>query len=239
MKKINIVTKYVSEILVPRHKNYTDSVYLVSEEGVLLHTNHSCQLSEAPQNMSQGGLGLPLPWYVPESPQDSSYHVAKVRQTRVTARKREALRTEHKMECRERSITRTKDLPMSAEDYRKLTEGGIVQVNSTVSTRGCDEAYQCSSPGPSACGYSGWSYPDAPACCPAYGSAPANCCGNPASPHDSSCCGFTFHHVNHISLIHTLTILFSGERWISLCHLQAESYFHPTRPLRSRPVLVP
>ena len=177
----------------PPHKNYTESVYLVSEAGVLLHTNLSCQLSEAPQNLSQGVLGLPLPSWQQISLEDSTTYMAKARQTRVTARRREELLAAHRTECRERAITRTQDFPISEEDYQTLQEGGVVTVRKATgaSTRGCQEAYQCTSPGPHACGYTGWINPAAPACCHQV-PIPGDC-----SPAPLEACGFTFHQVTN------------------------------------------
>ena len=147
---------FSTEIHVPPHSNYTESVYLVSEGEVLLNTNYSCQLSEAPQNFSQGVLGLPLPREIPDS---STYYVVKARKTRVTNRERQALMSAHKAECKEQAITRTQDFAISEKDYQTMQEGGFVTVQDDVSTRGCEEANECTSDGPHACGYTGWTNP--------------------------------------------------------------------------------
>ena len=144
------------EIHVPPHSNYTESVYLVSEGEVLLNTNFSCQLSEAPQNLSQGVLGLPLPREVPDS---STYYVVKARKTRVTNSERQALMSAHKAECKDQAITRTQDFAISEEDYQTMQEGGFVTVQDDISTRGCIETEICTSQGPHACGYTGWTDP--------------------------------------------------------------------------------
>ena len=144
------------EIHVPQHSNYTESIYLVSEGEVLLNTNFTCQLSEAAQDLSQGVLGLPFPWGVPDS---STYYVVKARKTRVTNSKREALMSAHREECKEQAITRTQDFAISEEDYQTMQEGGLVTVQGSARTRGCNEAYECTSVGPHACGYTGWTNP--------------------------------------------------------------------------------
>ena len=74
---------FLSEIHVPPHNNYTESVYLVSDDAVLLSTNHSCQLTEVPQDLSQGVVGLPLPQNVSDT---GIYYVMKARKTRVRTR---------------------------------------------------------------------------------------------------------------------------------------------------------
>ena len=144
------------EIHVPPHSNYTESVYLVSEDEVLLNTNLTCQLSEVKQDLSQDLLGLPLPWGVPESP---TYHVLKARQTRVTQSKRKPLMSAHKAECVDQAITKTEDFPISEEDHKTMREGGLVKVTKEARTRGCIEHYQCTGVGPHACGYTGWTNP--------------------------------------------------------------------------------
>ena len=145
-----------SEIHVPPHSNYTESVYLVSENEVLLNTNLTCQLSEVKQDLSQNILGLPLPWGVPESP---TYHVLKARQTRVTQKGRKPLMSAHKAECVDQAITKTEDFPISEEDHKTMQEGGLVKVTKEARTRGCVEHYQCTGVGPHACGYTGWTNP--------------------------------------------------------------------------------
>ena len=156
----NIAKEYAdvfpSEIRVPSHSNYTESVYLVSEGEVLLNTNFTCQLSDAPQDLSQGVLGLPFPWGIPDS---STYYVVKARRTRVTNSKRQALMSAHKDECKEQAITRTQDFAISEEDYQTMQEGGLVTIQGTARTRGCNEAYECTRVGPHACGYTGWTNP--------------------------------------------------------------------------------
>ena len=122
----------------------------------MLNTNFSCQLSEAPQNLSKGVLGLPLPREVPDS---STYHVLKARKTRVTNRERQALMSAHKAECKDQAVTRTQDFAISEEDYQTMQDGGFVTVQEKASTRGCLEAYQCTGEGPHACGYTGWTNP--------------------------------------------------------------------------------
>ena len=135
----------------------------MSEGEVLLNTNLSCQLSEMAQNLSQGVLGLPLPWSVPDS---STYYVVKARKTRVTDSQRQSLMSAQKAECRKQAVTRTEDFAIPAEDYKTMQEGGFVTVKDdgsitprTRSARGCLEAYQCTSVGPHACGYTGWTNP--------------------------------------------------------------------------------
>ena len=180
------------EIHVPPHSNYTESVYLVSEGEVLLNTNFSCQLSEAPQNLSQGVLGLPLPRELPDS---STYHVLKARKTRVTISERQTLMSAHKAECKDQAVTRTQDFVISEEDYQTMQDGGFVTVQDDVSTRGCLEAYQCTGEGPHACGYTGWT--------------------NPVTN-----VSFTFHQVLLVCYDMTFECVCSGEYWKHLCHLQ-------------------
>ena len=151
-----IANMFSPEIHVPPHNNYSESVYLVSDEEVLLNTNFSCQLSEVLQNISQEVLGLPFPWSVPDS---STYHVLKARKTRVTDSKRQLLMSAQKAECKKQAVTRTEDFAISAEDYKTMKEGGFVTIKEDTSTRGCLEAYQCTSVGPHACGYTGWTNP--------------------------------------------------------------------------------
>ena len=201
-----IANMFSPEIHVPPHNNYSESVYLVSDEEVLLNTNFSCQLSEVPQNISQEVLGLPLPWRVPDS---STYHVVKARKTRVTDSKRQLLMSAQKAECRKQAVTRTEDFAISAEDYKTMKEGGFVTVKDDASTRGCLEAYQCTSVGPHACGYTGWT--------------------NPATG-----VGFTFHQVFVVSHQILANI---GEHWQHLRHLQTGSP-GPTGLLQSPSLLV-
>ena len=140
-------------------------MYLVSEGEVLLNTNLSCQLTELAQNLSQGVVGLPFPWKVPDS---STYYVVKARKTRVTDSQRQSLMSAQKAECSKQAITRTEDFAVSAEDYKTMQEGGFVTVKNDDSTRtrssrsapGCLEAHQCTSVGPHACGYTGWTNPE-------------------------------------------------------------------------------
>jgi len=147
----------ILEIKVPPHSNYTESVYLVSEDGVLLNTNSSCQVSKAPQDLSQEGVvGLPLPWEIPEK---STYYMAKARKTRVTKSKRQAMKSAQKAACDGQAIIETEDFGISEEDFQTMQEGGFVTVKDDIRTRGCQEAYQCSSAGPHACGYTGWENP--------------------------------------------------------------------------------
>ena len=122
----------------------------------MLNTNLSCQLSEVSQNLNQEVLGLPLPWRVPDS---DTYHVMKARKTRLTNSKRHSLMYAQKAECRKQAVTRTEDFAISAEDYNTMQGGGLVTVKDDASTRGCFEAYQCTSVGPHACGYTGWTNP--------------------------------------------------------------------------------
>ena len=133
-------------------------VYLVSEDGVLLNTNSSCQVSEAPQDLSQEGVvgGLPLPWGIPEK---STYYMAKARKTRVTKSKRQAMKSAQKAACNDQAIIKTEDFGISEEDFQTMQEGGFVTVKDDIRTRGCTEHRQCSSVGPHACGYTGWENP--------------------------------------------------------------------------------
>ena len=124
----------------------------------MLSTNSSCQLSEAPQNISQGVLGLPLPTTLPNS---STYHMVKARKTQVTNSKRKALMSAEKAECNNQAIVKTEDLSISAEDYQTMQDGGFVTVKGDTDSKiGCTEAsYQCTGEGPNACGYTGWTNP--------------------------------------------------------------------------------
>ena len=131
-------------------------MYLVSEDGVLLNTNSSCQVSEAPQDLNQGVDGLPLPWGIPEK---STYYMAKARKTRVTKSKRQAMKSAQKAACNDQPIIKTEDFAISEEDFQTMQEGGFVTVKDDIRTRGCTEHRQCSSVGPHACGYTGWTNP--------------------------------------------------------------------------------
>ena len=125
----------------------------------MLNTNSSCQVSEAPQDLSEEGVqGLPLPWGIPES---STYHMVKARKTRVTNSKRQALMSAQKAECNGQAITKTEDFAISEEDYQTMQEGGFVTVKKDNRTRGCLQENQiCTSVGPNACGYTGWTNPE-------------------------------------------------------------------------------
>ena len=155
---INYTNTFPPEIKVPPHSNYTESVYLVSEGEVLLNTNSSCQVSKAPQDLSQEGVvGLPLPWGIPEK---STYYMAKARKTRVTKSKRQAMKSAQKAACNDQAIIKTEDFGISEEDFQTMQEGGFVTVKDDIRERGCQEAYRCSSAPPHACGNTGWMDPD-------------------------------------------------------------------------------
>ena len=101
-------------------------------------------------------MGLPLPWGIPEK---STYYMAKARKTRVTKSKRQAMKSAQKAACNDQAIIKTEDFGISEEDFQTMQEGGFVTVKDDIRTRGCQEAYQCTSAGPHACGYSGWTNP--------------------------------------------------------------------------------
>ena len=130
---------------------------------MLLNTNSSCQVSEAPQDLSQEGVvGLPLTSGIPENSttENSISYMAKNRKTRVTNKKRQAMKSAQKSECSDQAIIETEDFDISEEDYQTMQEGGFVTVKGdTQDTRGCKEHRQCSSVGPHACGYTGWTNP--------------------------------------------------------------------------------
>ena len=66
----------------------------------------------------------------------------------------------HKEECKDQAITLTEDVAISEEDYRTMKEGGLATINGTATTRdGCREDRKCASPGPHACGRTGWVNP--------------------------------------------------------------------------------
>jgi len=183
----NVAKTITTEVRVPPHSNYTESVFLASEGEVLLSTNGSCQLSQTPQDKRyayrtagramkpENVKGLPLPWKVPldssptslafggeaENPKPSTYYVAKARKTRVTSSKREDLKSAQNAECANHAIVTTEDFAVSEEDYQKMQEGGLVILKDEVKTRaqGCVETRVCTSVGPRACGYSGWVNP--------------------------------------------------------------------------------
>ena len=181
----NVAKTITTEVRVPPHSNYTESVFLASEGEVLLSTNGTCQLSETPQESryayrSAAGTtkqedvkGLPLPWGVPQS---STYYVAKARKTRVTSSKREALKSAQNAECANHAIVKTEDYAVPEEDYKKMQDGGVaiirdevikkfvltnLDLSTQVKTRGqgCIEAKVCTGVGPAACGYTGWTNP--------------------------------------------------------------------------------
>ena len=130
---------------------------------MLLNTNSSCQVSEAPQDLSQEGVvGLPLTSGIPDNSttENSIYYMAKARKTRVTNSKRQAMKSAQKAECSDQAIIETEDFGISEEDYQTMQAGGFVTVKGdTQDTRGCVEHLQCSSVGPHACGYTGWTNP--------------------------------------------------------------------------------
>ena len=157
----NVAKTITTEVRVPPHSNYTESVFLASEGEVLLSTNGSCQLSQMPQDKRYGYRtagtamkpenvkGLPLPWEVPldssptslafgseaGSSQSSTYYVAKARKTRVTSSKREALKSAQNAECANHAIVTTKDFAVSEEDYQKMQDGGLVILKDEVVKR--------------------------------------------------------------------------------------------------------
>ena len=108
----------------------------MSDDAVLLSTNHSCQLTEVPQDLGQGVVGLPLPRNVSDS---GTYYVMKARKTRVTHKGRKALMSAHKTECKDQAITKTEDFIISEEDYKAMQGGGLVTVPKATNTRGCLE----------------------------------------------------------------------------------------------------
>jgi hypothetical protein len=65
-----------------------------------------------------------------------------------------------KAACDGHAIIETEDFAISEEDFQTMQEGGFVTVKDDIRTRGCVEAYQCTSVGPHACGYTGWTNPD-------------------------------------------------------------------------------
>ena len=138
-------------------------MYLVSEDGVLLNTNSSCQVSDTSGSHQEGVVGLPLTSGIPENSttENSIYYMAKARKTRVTNSKRQDMKSAQKAECSDQAIIETEDFDISEEDYQTMQEGGFVTVtvNDTQDTRKCAEHFQCSSVGPHACGYTGWTNP--------------------------------------------------------------------------------
>ena len=139
-----------SEIHVPPHSNYTESVFLVSDDAVLVNTNHSCQLSEVPQDLTQGVVGLPLPQNVSDS---GTYYVMKARKTRVTHKGRKALMSAHKTECKDQAITKTEDFIISEESYKAMQGGGVVTVPKAINTRACRQFGECIYQDPRSCGF--------------------------------------------------------------------------------------
>ena len=174
---VNCRTNVSPEIHVPPHNNYSESVYLVSDDGILLDTNRTCQMSDVTRDLNRAVKGLPLPKRVPQSP---TYHVVKARKTRITQSNRESLMSVQNSKCKNQAVTKTQDFKISEEDYKKMQEGGLVTViDDGPGNPSC--ARQCSSVGPQACGYTGWT--------------------NPATG-----VGFSFHQVSY--LCHTCMHLF-------------------------------
>merc|ERR550519_1800295 len=91
----------------------------------------------------------------------------KVRKTQVTHKKRQELMSAHKEECKDQAITLTEDVAISEEDYQTMKEGGLATIQSRYGYRygrattrdGCREVQKCTSPGPHACGRTGWVNP--------------------------------------------------------------------------------
>ena len=154
----NVAKTITTEVRVPPHSNYTESVFLASEGEVLLSTNGSCQLSQMPQDKRysyrtagramkpEDVKGLPLPWEVPldssptslafggeaENPKPSTYYVAKARKTRVTSSKREDLKSAQNVECADHAIVKTEDYAVPEEDYKKMQDGGVAIIRDEV-----------------------------------------------------------------------------------------------------------
>ena len=150
---------------------------MVSDDGILLDTNRTCQMSDVTRDLNRAVKGLPLPKRVPQSP---TYHVVKARKTRITQSNRESLMSVQNSKCKNQAVTKTQDFRISEEDYKKMQEGGLVTViDDGPGNPSC--ARQCSSVGPQACGYTGWT--------------------NPATG-----VGFSFHQVSY--LCHTCMHLF-------------------------------
>ena len=128
---------------------------MVSDDGILLDTNRTCQMSDVTRDLNRVVKGLPLPKRVPQSP---TYHVVKARKTRITQSNRESLMSVQNSKCKNQAVTKTQDFRISEEDYKKMQEGGLVTViDNGPGNPSC--ARQCSSVGPQACGYTGWTNP--------------------------------------------------------------------------------